>query len=450
MQRSLEKLLHWIARFGAKSSQLSRENRGNIALITALCLVPLVVAAGGAVDIGEAVSRRSALQDAADAAALAAANAANTYVVQYGSGTTQLAQANQLAASTAQHFMTVNASNLGLTAAPTVTATTTVSANVASVQLNVTGQITTSFLPLLGMKTLPIGVTSITTMSPGAKYYQIIFLIDVSNSMAIGGTSGAITALQNNTQIGCAFACHDPNSYSAATTSCLTPVDTCDKRAIAANAKILLKIDYVNQAVQSFITQLGPYAALNPNHFFVGINTYGAAFNATLTPTTDLATAKTTASAIDVEPALPYAANYGYTYTKAALSSTLQTLKNVGDGSSASQMLTYVIFLSDAVEDVPGVTQWGRTTDLGYTSACTALKAGVNVFSIWAPYYAIPGDSQYDALVAPINSQLGPTMQGCASSPSQYFTANDGPAIQSAVNSTFNIIIANSHLRIAQ
>ena len=439
-------------------------------MIFAICIVPFVLALGGAVDFATVVSAKNQLQDTSDAAALAAAGAANSYLSTNGSGATQVAQATQLAVTTTQNFVNANTRNGLLTGAPTVTVTTTMSASVATVNVTLKASVKPAFLQLAGINSFPLTITSQTTMTPGTRYYQVIFVIDVSNSMGIGGTAAAITALNNNSQIGCAFACHDPNSYSAATTSCLTagyytitsyfplretwnpPVNNCDKRAIAKANNILLKIDYVNQAVQSFITQISSYSTSSPAHFSIGIDTYGTTFTQALAPTTDMTAAQTAAAAIDVENAAPYSpGNYGYTYTANSLTTALQHLTNVGDGSSTTKMLTYVVFLSDAVEDVPGASQWGRVTDLNYTTQCAALKAaGVNMFSIWAPYYAIPGDSQYQALVAPINAQLGPTMQSCATSSSQYFQANDGPAIQTAVNSTFNIIIANANLRIQQ
>jgi hypothetical protein len=126
-------------------------------------------------------------------------------------------------------------------------------------------------------------------------------------------------------------------------------------------------------------------------------------------------------------------------------------LKNVGDGSATNKMITYVIFLTDAVEDIEGNQIYNRQADLNYASTCTAIKAaGVNMFTIWAPYYTIPNDVQYNTLVAPLSSQMPTVMQGCASSSSQYFQANDGADITAAVNTTFNTIINNAKLRIQQ
>ncbi|MGC1301009.1 MAG: TadE/TadG family type IV pilus assembly protein [Caulobacteraceae bacterium] len=462
-----------LRRMGNLFASFRQDRRGNIAMMTALIAIPLILAAGGTTDLAMMMFAKTQMQDTADAAGLAAVNAANAYLsAQSTVGAAQIAQAQTVAQTTAASYIAANSSNIALTAPLTPTTTTSVTNGGVTVQVNFTGSKPAIFLPLIGVNQLNIDISSATT-APKPSYYQIVFLVDVSNSMAIGGTQAAIASLQSNTLIDCAFACHDPNHYDnpAAPNNCYFPATTkttttgsgrnkkttttttpavndCDKRALAAAAGIQLKIDFVNQAVQTFLTQLGPYASAYPNHFTVGIYTFGTGVNTLTAPTTNLANATTAAKAIDVEAADD--SNYGYTTTTAALTS-LQSLPNVGDGSSPTSMITYVIFLSDGVEDLPSnATQWGRNTDLNYTAACTKLNKTMKVFSIWAPYYAIPGDDQYNTLVAPLSNQLGPTMQGCAASPSYYFTANDGPAIQQAVTSTFNVIITNSGLRVSQ
>jgi Flp pilus assembly protein TadG len=482
MQSHGQKILSLTSAIVAKARNFCRQKRGNITVIFAVALLPILLAAGGAVDIGVAASQRDSLQDAADSAALAATSAANNYIVQNGSGATQVAAAQALAQTTAQSFITANRN--GTTSTPVVSATTSVASNVATVQVSVTSKITTYFLSLIGMNSLPISVLSKTTMTQGnQKYYQIIFVVDTSGSMGIGGTASDISALEANSQIttgdggSCAFACHDPNSYYAAGSPCLKASSTttstvwnghsfqtttttvpgynyCDTRAIAKAAGITLKIDFVNQAVQTFVSQLAAVntASTQTGHFYVGIDTFGTAFHTLLAPTTDMVQAASSAAAIDIDPISTQANNWGYTQTKVGLTTALSSLTNIGDGSTASKRVTYIIFLSDAVEDLPAPgANYGRSTDLNYTTACTALKnAGVDMFTIWAPYYAITGDAQYNTLVAPLSSKLGSTMESCASNNGQYFEATDGPDIKAAVNSTFTKIIANSALRISQ
>src|ERR1700741_3772890 len=58
--------------------RLRADERGNIAMLTALAIVPLTIASMGAVDLTHGMGARVALQDALDAAALAAGRSGAT------------------------------------------------------------------------------------------------------------------------------------------------------------------------------------------------------------------------------------------------------------------------------------------------------------------------------------------------------------------------------------
>ncbi|WP_395671431.1 pilus assembly protein TadG-related protein, partial [Phenylobacterium sp.] len=57
----------------ARLGRLLRDRRGNVAVFTALAMLPLSLAGLGAADLASAVSGKVQLQDALDSAALAAA-----------------------------------------------------------------------------------------------------------------------------------------------------------------------------------------------------------------------------------------------------------------------------------------------------------------------------------------------------------------------------------------
>ena len=488
---------HFLGRFKAARD-------GNVALIFALTALPIIGMVGGAIDFSIAASNKTALQDALDSAALAGAKAASTYIAANGSGSTQVAQAISLGNTAAQNFFTNNAGSIGVQSTPTVTVVTTITSGAPTVVMTASSNYTPFLLSIVGIHSIPVSVTSTTTMSPSNTYYQIIFVVDISGSMAIGGDASTISTMISTAAFNdyhtpsdsCAFACHDPNNeeggqatnwcdsnpqdyycktqgryycpYGSGNCPIVNSTKMTDHRYLAALYGYKLKIDYVNSAISSFITQIGNYNSQYPGRYTVGINTFGSnvdgngnAFTVLLKPTTSMSKATTAASSIDIEPVSAHSpTNYGSTYTSAGLSSTLSTLKNIGDGSSATKMLTYVIFLTDGVEDVPAAQAvpnnpslqiFGRGSDLNYASQCTALKnAGVSIFTIWSTY---PNphdtrDDQYNFLVAPLLPNIPSTLQTCASNSNQYFQANDGPGITAAVNSTFNNIIANSKLRI--
>lgn len=432
-----------IKALGTLAARLVRDRKGSTLVQFSLLVLPLLALAGAALDYTMAARARAQLSAAADAAALSAVKAAVAYLNANGVSSGSIEQATTLAKQAAAAFFASDTAPMSFASTPQLNISLDVKAPNVTATLTATSSTATSILPLVGVNNLSIGAAS----AAGASlqlYYQVIFVVDVSGSMAIGGTAQDIAALQSNPQIKCAFACHDPNHFSSNT----------DFRAVAKSASITLKIDYVNQAIQSFVNALQTASNSAPGFYSVGINTFGSQFTVVQQVTSNMTLVKNAAAAIDVEsisgPWTPQT-DWGFTYTTNGLQATLQGLRNVGDGSSASKKLTFVIFLSDGVEDVPGATQWYRTTDLTYTSACTQLKnAGVTLISIAAPYPQITNDKteqqQYDTLIAPISAQLGPTMQSCASSPSWYFLANDGPAITAAVNQAFASIMKEVRL----
>jgi Flp pilus assembly protein TadG len=432
-------------RLGAVLGSFARARDGNIAVIFALTALPLVIAVGGALDYGFCLSNKSVLQSASDAAALGGAQAANTYMSQNGTASAQVTKAISVGNTAAQAIFSANITAIGSQTTALLTSATTVSSSAPTVVVTAKSTYTPFLLKLVGIKSIPLTVSSTTTMSPSNSYYQIIFVVDVSGSMAVGGNSTTISNMENSAAFyNCAFACHDPNNLNGQG----------DLRALAKSYGYQLKIDYVNTAIQSFMNQLVTYSNKFPGRYTVGIDTFATLnnFQILLNPTTNISAAATAASKIDVEAVTgPVAVtNWGWTYTTSGLASALSNITNMGNGSSPTKMVTYVIFLTDGVEDIPGNQIYGRQADLNYVSECTALKnAGVNMFTIWAPYYNIPNDNQYNILVAPLSSQLPTTMQSCASNPNQYFQANDGQSITAAVNSTFNTIIANSKLRLS-
>ncbi|NHN87503.1 pilus assembly protein TadG-related protein [Acetobacter conturbans] len=436
---------------------------GNVLIIVALSALPLMIGVAVSVNVAQIVDTRYRLQMLADAGALAGAKATNDYLAEELDSADQ-GTASQIASAGVTSSVTSNYQKAGLSTPPAQTVSLTSSGDYSStVQVTLTTSLPSMMSSLIGSQALDVSASATASMSPGSRYFQIIFVVDVSNSMGVGGTESAIQTLINADQ--CAFACHDPNSYSSQTTSCTkrgTGWNSCDKRTVAKNQGIQLKIDYVNSAIQLFIQQLQTYSSDERANFTVGIDTFGYSFTTLLSPTTDLTTAATKAQSIDIETVTNWKSsmgptyNYGYTYTTNSLTTVLNNLTNVGDGSSATSMRTFIVFLSDGLEDTPGSSAWGRATGVPYVSACTALQnTGIRLFTIWTPYYAVLSGSeagQYAALVAPYagtgDGSMEGAMQDCASGTNDFFLATDGPSIQNAIQSTFGAIIQDVGLRL--
>ena len=145
---------------------------------------------------------------------------------------------------------------------------------------------------------------------------------------------------------------------------------------------------------------------------------------------------------------LPYSvATQGYTQTTSSLLASSSQLTNVGDGTAVNKQQTYIILLSDGVEDIEGNVMYSRGTDVSYTSACTTLKSrsGLTMITIGTPYPTIPGDSQYATLVAPWETSNIPnataSLQSCASGSNWAFQATNGPEINTAVQQALSQIL---------
>lgn len=424
-------------------SVLARRRDGSVALLFAAALVVLCLSIGMAIDYANAARYRSKLQGAADEAALAASRAAAAYLTSNGWSTANATAAAAAGVTAGKAAFAANMDSTGLDQPATVTPVMTIP-SAQSITANVTAaaNVPTSLMQLAGFDSLAIGSTASAVASLPVSYYQFIFLVDISGSMAIGGTSSDIAKLQASSYYGnCGFACHDPNNYGYP-----------DYRVRAANNGIKLKIDYVNSAIQTFLTTLDTALTKASADSRTSIYTYATTFNTLQSVTSSLSTAISKAATIDIEPVGKASTNWGYTKTASALTSLKSQISGIGDGTTSAGRKTYVVFISDGLEDLSAAgTTYGRSTDVAYTSGCTAIKnlnSNLTLITIEPTYPVVPNDAQYTQIVAPYASQLGPTMKSCASSSSWSFSADDGPGIVSAMNNAVAQI--TSSLRISR
>jgi len=418
------------------AARLFGDRHGSVAITFAIALIGLVVAVGMAVDYAMAMRDRSTLQGAADAAALAASRTAADYLAANGWSSTNAATASTRAVATAQATFGANIAGGSFVGTPSITTTMTIpSANDVTAAVTVAGRAPTSLLSVIGWTGIDLGAGATAKASLPVQYYQFVFLVDVSGSMAIGGTDAEIAKLQGSGKYDkCGFACHNPDGYYFYYSNGMKV--TKDYRALAKKDGIKLKIDYVNSATQTFFSSLDSALAGTGGNVVTTIATYGTGYTTILANATTIAAASTAAASIDVEAIQPASANWGYTKTAAALTSLKNSLRNVGDGTSATARKTYVVFVTDGLETLPGsCSAYGRCTDVAYGTACTAIKnTGATLIAIEATYPVVPNDAQYDQIVAPYASQFSPVLKACSSGNQWYFAASDGPAIQSAMS----------------
>jgi Flp pilus assembly protein TadG len=154
-----------------------RDRRGNVALIFALCLVPVVLVIGVAVDLGNAQRVRAQLQDATDSAVLAVAR-------------------DGLKLTDAQLAPEANAylkASYRYSQVPYAITNLTFDRTTVTAVLDTSASVPTSFMQIVGITTVPIKAHAV---SKGLGF-EIALVLDTSGSMAdYAGATRKIDALK--------------------------------------------------------------------------------------------------------------------------------------------------------------------------------------------------------------------------------------------------------------
>ena len=199
------------ARLRALFGNFQSDSRGNVAMITALAVLPMVAAIGCAIDYSNASMLRTKLLAAADAAALATVSF-NSPVVT----TAKNMSGNGSVAGGSAYATNLFSANLpsgysGLSPTVTVTKTGTTVTAVISWSTSVS----TFFMGVVGFPNIMIGDSSTATFTLPT-YIDFYLMLDVSGSMSFPSTTAEQARLQavnpdnNLTEYpsGCTFACH--------------------------------------------------------------------------------------------------------------------------------------------------------------------------------------------------------------------------------------------------
>jgi Flp pilus assembly protein TadG len=196
------------------------DRRGNVAVITALSMLPMIAATGCVIDYTTATSVRTKLQAAADAASLATVSVNSSVITtaRSMSGDGTVSNGSTFATNFFKANLSTAPENTGYTST-SLTPTATVSKNGLVITANVsyTAQVPTYFMGLLGYKNIAISGTSTATYSLPA-YINFYLMLDVSGSMSFPSTAAEQARLMavnpdnlngsNGYPGGCQFACH--------------------------------------------------------------------------------------------------------------------------------------------------------------------------------------------------------------------------------------------------
>jgi Flp pilus assembly protein TadG len=418
-----------LARLRALIANFRSNSRGNVAVISALAALPMIAAAGCAIDYTNASMVKTKLQAAADAAALATVSV-NSSVV-----TTAKSMSKSGSISGGSTYST-NFFNANLTTSPedtgysslTPTATVTLSGTTITAVVNYTASVSTYFMGIMGYKNIALSGTS-TASYTLPTYINFYLMLDVSGSMSFPSTTAEQTRLQavnpdNYTLYpnGCTFACHfsaqgactqseqetgvPPSAYTSkynpspggycqgftitrlGTTLSTggsvnwsnTPVTSCS--TAGTTQCIQLRADAVGYAVTQLLSTANS-SELVTNQFQVGLypfiqNLYSySAMTSSLTGAISTA-AQNLASLLDTGDNASLGS--GGTHFENAFSSMNSLITSVGSGLSSSSPMPYVFIITDGSQDYQ--TQWGgnwssqnwsSTSSVPYQNSATVI-----------------------------------------------------------------------------
>jgi Flp pilus assembly protein TadG len=464
---------------------ISRE--ANVAVMTAIVMVPTIYLLGMAMDFTQALRHRAQLDAATDAAAIAAVRPA------------MLMQSDAVAQATAAAVFATTANSIKGALTPSTAPTPTISIVDSGLQRTVTvsynAASTNNFPILLGSATWPISGSS-TAKAASAPNMNFYLLMDDSPSMGIGATTTDITNLiaatapskqPASSSQNCGFACHETNiSHDGGTQ---------DNLAIARNNNITLRIDLVTNAVNQLLNtwtncpQTGVsggvmqcMSALNNTTYKAALYTFDVGLNTLATLTTPT-TAGTQVNNIALMPVLyqncVFAGCSSSSTTNpntdfgtdiaGALTSLNAIMPTPGLGSnSAGDTPQEVVFLvTDGVEDkiatsCPNATFTGRRCQQPLdTTACTTIKnRGIKIAILYTEYLQLKTpnvpvtDSWYMSWVDPYDTPTSSTgkialnLQACAS-PGFFSDVQTGGNITQALTDLF-IKVASSTASLTQ
>ena len=153
---------------------------GNVAMMFGLTIFPLLVAAGGFVDMTRAYYARTDMQDALDATALALSREAS------GMSDTQMQKA-------AEDFFYANFNDPDV---ESLDLTPTYSAKGPSLTVAGTASVKTYFLPLIRINHIPVNASS--TVAWGETRLRVALVLDNTKSMAQAGKMDALKLATHN------------------------------------------------------------------------------------------------------------------------------------------------------------------------------------------------------------------------------------------------------------
>lgn len=418
---------------------ITSDQQGNFGVMTALLLVPLVAAAGLAVDFGMAVDERTALMAAADAAAVGALSEKSTSVAQAmtmnANGEIQLGNEDAKRLFLAQLPQTLR-DRLKSVSVSIKRENSELTSNVSF-----TAAIPTAFMGVIGKDSIGVSGAAKATYQTNA-FIDFFMLLDNTPSMGLGATNADIDKLEAN--FGCAFACHATGKAEDNTLQA------------ARNLSVKLRIDVVRDTTKKLTKDVDLYKLVN-NQYRMAVYSFGT--NADNLGLKEIA--KLTSNMDDVDKAvtnldlMSTVKNNYNDNTLTDFASTFASIKpvvgTVGTGNSTTDRQKVVFLVSDGMTDAEKVVCSGsqkgtRCMEPIDPAACKDLKdKGIKVAVVYTTYIPLPEDNFWVNRIKPFDARLRPSMEACAT-PGYFIEASPNEDIGKAMQTLFRKLMNSPRL----
>jgi Flp pilus assembly protein TadG len=424
------------------------DQRGNIAVIFVIALLPVLSAIGCAIDYSRAAQIRSKLQAAADAASVG--SIAKTSPAFIAAGSMTVDGPIPAGATDASNIFVGNMTGVTGYTLNSVSPVVTKSGGTVTSVVQFSANIATMFLGVMGKSEINVTGTSTSTANMPL-FIDFYLLLDNSPSMGVGATPADVATMVNNTSDKCAFACHDLN-------------DSNNYYKLAKTLGVTTRIDVLRTATQQLMDTAAATQTYS-SQFRMAIYDFGASAStqgvrALFSLSSSLTSAKTAAGSIDL---MTVSGQGQLNDQDTGFTAILPAINNVigapGTGTAAAPQ-KYLFFVSDGVADESNAgclkpTTGGRCQSPINPALCTTLKnRGVKIAVLYTTYLALPTNAWYNSWIAPFNlgpygpspnSEIAINMSSCAS-PGLFFEVSPTQGISQAMNALFQKAVADARI----
>jgi hypothetical protein len=417
-----------------------KNRSGNFGILAALLLVPVFGAAGLALDYSNALSVKTKIQGAADAAALAAV-AESSESVKEAFAMSKDGDVPVGVADALQFFKAQLESDTDFTLDKISAKVVKKNGRLYSV-VDYEVTVPTTLSRVLGQDLIKLVGQSVVEYQTEI-YRDFYLLLDNTPSMGVGATPADVATMVAKTSDQCAFACHivkdgkeDKNSYYN----------------LAKKLGVTTRINVVAQATAALM-DTAKDSRKNSNQYRMAVYTFGEKAEDTkllevVQSTTDLNKAKADAAKVNLM-SIPYQGydNDQQTDFDRAFGQIGDKMGAPGSGLTAASLEKILFFVSDGVGDSYKPTDCtkkltgGRCQEPIDVKYCTALKdKGYKIAVLYTTYLPLPTNGWYNSWIKPFQNDIPERMKACAS-PDLFFEVSPSEGISEAMTTLFKKIV---------